>query len=333
MPDAGGLDREPPILEPIHEDVYFFRRARISLGDLWTEAADWAPTVATAAFVVLLPYLMARFLDPESRPALFSGALLTLLWRDRVVRGVALVAFLTVAALWLYKVTQLILERRRRVVRMDLHEIECWPERTARFLLVRDVVGAQVGRTEQRSRWWVLRAPRSQVVLFVKRPGDETIERLRFDFSRHELVTEAHGGGLVEVSQGDGNRAAADVIALLRRRRMTLSLPLEELPEVDVDVTGELGVRLVGNRDLMVLHTPKGELTIPGWAVRSAQVIASGKESRAPLQLALELDPRCGEFHLLIGLGKGPGDEQIVQWCQLLAARFDKDPAGPRSRP
>lgn len=316
------MDREPPILE----DVYFLRRARVSLGDLWTEATDWAPTVATAAAVLLLPYVMATFIDAANRPNLLNKSVFEWLYRDRVVRGAVLAALAMLTALWLNQVLQLILERRRRVVRMDLHEIECWHERKPRFLLVRDVVGAQIGRTETRSRWTVLRAPRSQVVFFVKRPDDQVIERLRFDFSGHELVTEAPGGGLAEVSQDqDGNRTASDVIALLRRRRLTLSLPVEELPEADFDVTGDYGVRMVGNRDHMVLHTAKGELQIPGWAVRSAAVIASTKGARAPLQLALELDPRCGEFHLHVGLGKGPGDAQIVQWCQLLAARFDKD--------
>lgn len=316
------MDREPPLLE----DVYFLRRARISLGDLWTEATDWAPTMVTAAVVLVVPYLMARFIDAANRPNLLAGSLLDFLYRDRVVRAAAGVTLTVLAILWLHKVVQMILERRRRVVRMDLHEIECWPDRKSRYLLVRDVVGAQVGRTEQRSRWTVLRAPRSQVVLFVKRPDDQVIERLRFDFSRHEMITEAPGGGLAEVSSDqDGNRTAADVIALLRRRRSGLGFAVEELPEADIDVTGDSGVRMVGNRDHIVLHTQKGALNIPGWAVRSAQVVAS-PNPRFPLQLALELDPRCGEFHLLVGLGKGPGDEEIVQWCQLLAARFDKEP-------
>lgn len=270
---------------------------------------------------------MARFIDAANRPNLLAGSLVEFLYRDRVVRIAAAVALTILAIVWGYKVVQMMLERRRRIVRLDLHEIELWHDRKPRVLLVRDVVGAQVGRTDQRSRWTVLRAPRSQVVLFVKRPDDQVIERLRFDFSRHEMITEAPGGGLSVVSgDQDGNRTAADVIALLRRRRLGLGLANEELPEADLDVTGDAGVRMVGNRDHIVLHTPKGELNIPGWAVRSAQVVAS-PNPRFPLQLALELDPRCGEFHLKVGLGKGPGDEQIVQWCQLLAARFDKEPA------
>lgn len=329
---------ELPPEAPLLDDVYFLRRARVSAGDLWAEAVDWAPTVLTAATVLLVPHLMSRFLDAASQPDLFAGSLLAWLVRDRVVRIVVGLSLLALVSLWLWQVLELALERRRRIVRMDLHEIECWPGGATAYVPVRDIVGAQVGKTEQRSRWWVLRAPRHAVVLFVKRPGEQQIDRLRFDFSRHELVATSPASSPWAALSGvppdqDGNRVAVDVIALLRRRRVTLSLPVEELPELDVDITADSGVRLVGNRDQMVLHLAARSITIPGWAVRSAQVITSAQDARSPLQLALELDPRCGEFHLLVGLGKGAGDAQIVQWCQLLAARFDKESSTPRSRP
>lgn len=320
--DFGGQDREPPILE----EVYFVRRARVSLGDLWMELADWAPTIATGTVVLVLPYVLSRLVDGANASSLYNGVTFSWIGKDPVMRAAAVIALVLLLVLWVYKIFHLILERRGRVVRMDLHEIECWPDGKSRFLLVRDVLGAQVGRTERRSRWWVLRRARKQVVLFVKRPADGGIERLRFDLSRHELLTESVNSGIAELSQGqDGNRVAIDVIALLRRRRVELSLAVEELPEADFDITGDSMVRLVGNRDEMVLHAPGKSVTIPGWAVRSAQVMKSSrKDPRAPLTLALELDPRCGEFHIQVGLGKGKNDEQIVQWCQLLAARFDK---------
>jgi len=323
MPDpTGGPSGDAPGLD----DVFFLQRSFPGVSDLWTEAVDWAPTVFTAVAVLSLPYLLMRVMESNS-PVITR--LLWLLAHDRFLRGILGLGIAALVSLGLWQMGQLWIERRRRVVRLDLHEIECWPDRRLRYLLVRDVVGAQAGRTEQRSRWWVLRAPRHAIVLFVKRPGEDAIERVRFDWSRHQLLA-ASGATPWAGGPGDdrdGNHVAADVIALLRRRRMELGLPLEELPDTPIDHTAQSGVRLVGDRDQMELQLGEKTIVIPGWAVRSAAVLAAPKGSRSPLQLALDLDPRCGEFHLQVPLGKGAEDEKIVQWCQLMAARFDKLPA------
>ena len=126
------------------DEVFFLRRARPGLIDLWTEAIDWAPTMLTTIAVLLAPYLFAHLLE-AGRPALFSGEILRWFVRDHYVRGIIALGLAALACLWLWQTGQLVLERAR-VVRMDLHEIECWPDRQRRHLLVRDVVGARAGR-------------------------------------------------------------------------------------------------------------------------------------------------------------------------------------------
>src|SRR5207248_186225 len=124
--------------------------------------------------------------------------------QDVYVRALCMLALAVMLALAFWQMVQLLVERRQRVVRLDLHEIECWPDHTLRYILVRDIIGAQIGRTEQRSRWWVLRPSRPLMVLYVKRPGEEIIEHVRVDWSRHDLIS-AIGSVSGFVDGRDGN--------------------------------------------------------------------------------------------------------------------------------
>jgi hypothetical protein len=306
------------------DDVTFLRRARPGLSDLWVEFVDWAPTIATGTGVLMLPYLILKFLQP-GKPHYLAGLArwAEWLWSDRAVRWSVEGAAAVCLALWVYKVAEILHDRWRHVVRIDLHEIECWPGGKLRFIPIRDVIGAHAGRRDTSSRWWILRAPRRGFWLFVRNETDLAVERVPFDWSRHEFL----GMGMPVGADGDGNRAAADLIALLRQRRATLGLPLTELPEEAVHFESEYGLIVDGDRDQIVMKLPGRTVTVPGWAIRSAVVTAvpTSASRRAPLQLALDLDPRCGEFHLIVPIGNSQSDRAIVDWCQVLAARFDKD--------
>lgn len=305
------------------DDVTFLRRSWPSLRDLWTELVDWTPTIATGAAVVLIPYMMWKMLDP-SHPHPMAGIdkWAAWYWKDPKVSWSVQAAIAVCLVVWVVKIARIVAERYQHVVRIDLHEIECWPGGRLRYIPVRDVIGAHAGWRDTSSRWWILRARRKGMWLFV-RSGAGGIERVPFDWSRHEFL----GIAVPLESDDDGNRAAFDLIALLRRRRAALGLPLQELPHEPVLFTGEQGLVLQGDRDQFELKMPGRTMTVPGWAIRAAVVTTSAKKGKGRRrQLVLDLDPRCGEFHLMAPIGASEDDRKIFEWCQLLAARFDKDP-------
>jgi len=161
-------------------------------------------------------------------------------------------------------------------------------------------------------------APRG-VVLYVRPPGTDRLETVRFDCARTALV-EGNAGGV------DPN---AWLVARLRElvgQRRTAGRPVASCPRMPIEVATERGVAIAGDERAVTVSAGPKHASVHAGTVKAVTLVkpAVEKDETPPLRrVIVQLKPGCVDAEVLVDLDDSEEEDRALEWFLLNQARFD----------
>lgn len=271
--------------------VVFLRRRPVGAPDFAEIARQRAlvPVIVTA--LIAVPYLLAAQFAPAPDASMIAQGT-AIVEADPWPARFPLIG-LAGWALWTaVELAGRSSERARRLVRLDEDELECWPGGRRRHIALADLVGA--------------RSDAQGTVLYVRPPGAAQLEQVRLNLSASAPLEHA-------VPDGDAWLVARLRELVAQRRRK--GRPCAVCPPRAITASTDRSVSLAGDHQNVVVSAGPQHATVP-----AAQVASLRREAD---KLIVRLAPSHPDGQLSIELGESAADEEIVEWFQCAAARFD----------